>query len=287
MRDELLAAMAHLHHRHAGVVPVDQLPLRLLEHLDRHRRRPRAEVEDARCGLNAACCRCRRRRLGRWRCRCRASRCRCRCRSRHFRRRDPGCVCRPESFSPSSRLMSVTPCVERPISRISFTRVRISTPPEVISMISSSARTSVAATTLPLRSRGLDRDHALRAAAVARVLGDRRALAVAVLGGGQHALLSRSPPPAARSPCRPWRGSCRARRARRGPSARTSFSSKRTALPSSENSITSCLPSVSATPIEEVALVQVDGDDAGGARVARSRTATSSSPCLPAVAKNT
>ncbi len=44
----------------------------------------------------------------------------------------------------------------------------------VISMISSSARTSVAATTLPLRSRLLDGDHALGAAAVAGVLGDRR-----------------------------------------------------------------------------------------------------------------
>src|SRR5688572_28987029 len=35
---------------------------------------------------------------------------------------------------------------------------------------------------------GLDRDHALRAAPVARVLGDRRALAVAVLGRREHAL---------------------------------------------------------------------------------------------------
>ncbi|ABA48200.1 val start codon [Burkholderia pseudomallei 1710b] len=35
---------------------------------------------------------------------------------------------------------------------------------------------------------GLDRDHPLRAAPVARVLGDRRALAVAVLGRGQHRL---------------------------------------------------------------------------------------------------
>ena len=61
-------------------------------------------------------------------------------------------VCNPDSFSPASRLISVTPWVERPISRISFTRVRISTPPDVISMISSSGDTSVAATTLPLRS---------------------------------------------------------------------------------------------------------------------------------------
>ena len=61
-------------------------------------------------------------------------------------------VCRPESFSPSSRLMRITPWVERPISRISFTRVRMSTPPDVMSMISSSSEASVAATTLPLRS---------------------------------------------------------------------------------------------------------------------------------------
>src|ERR1700674_4775637 len=35
---------------------------------------------------------------------------------------------------------------------------------------------------------GLDRDHPLGAAAVARVFGDRRALAIAVLGGRKHAL---------------------------------------------------------------------------------------------------
>ena len=60
--------------------------------------------------------------------------------------------CRPESSEPSSNPISVTPWVARPISRISLTRVRTSTPVSVISMISSSVRTSVAATTLPLRS---------------------------------------------------------------------------------------------------------------------------------------
>ena len=45
----------------------------------------------------------------------------------------------------------------------------------------------------------LDRDHALGAAAVARVLDDRGALAVAVLGGGEHALRSRPRRPASRS----------------------------------------------------------------------------------------
>src|SRR5512139_54032 len=58
----------------------------------------------------------------------------------------------PISFWPLSRLMSVTPWVARLMARISLTRVRISTPPSVISMISSSSFTSVAATTLPLRS---------------------------------------------------------------------------------------------------------------------------------------
>ena len=45
--------------------------------------------------------------------------------------------------------MSVTPCVERLISRIDFTLVRISTPPVEISITSSSGRTSAAATTVP------------------------------------------------------------------------------------------------------------------------------------------
>ena len=46
----------------------------------------------------------------------------------------------------------MTPCVDRPISRIDFTLVRISTPPVEISITSSSFDTSAAATTLPLRS---------------------------------------------------------------------------------------------------------------------------------------
>ena len=141
--------------------------------------------------------------------------------------------CRPISLAPSSRAIRVTPCVARPISRISATRVRTSTPLSVISMISSSGRTSVAATTLPLRSRLLDRDHALGAAAVAGVFGDRRALAVAVLGGGQHALRLVLGHQHRDHALAVARAPCRARRARCGPSARTSFSSKRTALPPS------------------------------------------------------
>src|SRR5215470_3356397 len=58
----------------------------------------------------------------------------------------------PASFSPSPRLIKVTPCVERPISRIEETSVRISTPPVEISITSSLDRTRAAATTWPLRS---------------------------------------------------------------------------------------------------------------------------------------
>src|SRR5690606_26071679 len=46
----------------------------------------------------------------------------------------------PASESPSSSEIRVTPWVARPISRISETRVRTSTPPWVISMISSPSR---------------------------------------------------------------------------------------------------------------------------------------------------
>src|SRR5258708_35219478 len=51
---------------------------------------------------------------------------------------------------------------------------------------------------LAVSLRGLARDHALRAAAVARVFRDQRALAVAVLGRREHALrLVLRPPPRA------------------------------------------------------------------------------------------
>src|SRR5205085_7481853 len=41
---------------------------------------------------------------------------------------------------------------------------------------------------LAVSLRDLDRDHALAAAAMARIVAERRALAEAVLGGGEHAL---------------------------------------------------------------------------------------------------
>ena len=171
-----------------------------------------------------------------------------RCRSRHCRcrrcplpRRARRSARRPRSFSPSPSAISVTPCVERPISRICATAVRISTPPVEISITSSWSSTSTAPTSAPLPLRGLDRDHALAAAAVLGVLGDRRALAEAVLGGGEHGQRSRPSPPACtpRAGCRPRAGACRARRSPVRPIGRTSSSWKRIALPSDENSITS------------------------------------------------
>ena len=56
------------------------------------------------------------------------------------------------SWSPASRLMRRTPCVLRPISEMPFTGVRITMPPRVMSITSSSSTTSSAATTLPFRS---------------------------------------------------------------------------------------------------------------------------------------
>ena len=142
----------------------------------------------------------------------------------------------------------------------------------MISMTSSSGRTSAAATTLPLRSRLLDRDHALGAAAVARVFDDRRALAVAVLGGGQHRSASRPRPPASRSRAAPSSSIMpRTPRALR-PIGRTSFSSKRTALPPSAEQHHVVLAVGERGADQGVAVVEVDGDDAGRRAVARIRT---------------
>src|SRR5205085_11050287 len=98
---------------------------------------------------------------------------------------------------------------------------------------------------VPLR--GLDRDHALAAAAMTRIFAERRALAEAVLGRREHTFgfvvgasmqttRCSSPRRMPRTPV-----ACR-------PIGRTSPSSKRTALPSEEKSMTSYLPSVSAAP---------------------------------------
>ncbi len=44
---KLLSAVAHLHNAHAAALPVDQVGLGLLQHIDRKDGRPRAEVEHA------------------------------------------------------------------------------------------------------------------------------------------------------------------------------------------------------------------------------------------------
>src|SRR6267378_3146780 len=140
--DEFLAAMAHLHHAHAGAVPVEHLVAGARQHLGGKHCRPGAEIEDARhqCtvgpegagGSSAAASPSPPLPL--------PSSSRSSIRSR------------PASFSPSLREISVTPCVDRPCSRICDTLVRIRTPPVEISITSSCSSTSTAPTTLPLRS---------------------------------------------------------------------------------------------------------------------------------------
>ncbi len=46
-RDERLAAMAHLHHRHTRAAPIEQFLARLFEHFQRQDRRAGTEVENA------------------------------------------------------------------------------------------------------------------------------------------------------------------------------------------------------------------------------------------------
>ena len=89
--------------------------------------------------------------------------------------------------------------------------------------------------------RGLDRDHALAAAAVLGVLGDRRALAVAVLGGGEHRLLLVLRHQHADHALAAVLGQAHAAHAGRLAAHRRARRprAKRTALPSEENSITS------------------------------------------------
>ncbi len=176
--------------------------------------------------------------------------------------------CRPISCAPSSSAISVTPCVARPSSRISddaraHQHAAVGDQHDLVVRPHQRGGDDLAVA-LAL----LDRDHSLGAAAVARVLDDRRALAVAVLGGGQHALRLVLGDQHRDHALRRRRASCRARRAPGGPSARTSSSSKRTALPPSVNSITSCLAVGERGADQVVACVEVDGDDAGLARVA-------------------
>ncbi len=95
---------------------------------------------------------------------------------------------RPASFSPSSRLMSVTP-LRRPAhlaDRLDLGADQHAAGRDEHHFIvrMHERRRHHLAVALVL----LDRDHAFGAAAVSRVFDDRRALAVAVLGRGQHRL---------------------------------------------------------------------------------------------------
>ena len=96
---------------------------------------------------------------------------------------------RPASFSPSPRLISVTPCVDRPISRIDFTLRADQHAAGRDQHHLVVGADEPAPHHRAVARRLLDRDHPLRAAAVPRVLDDRRALAVAILGRRQHRLL--------------------------------------------------------------------------------------------------
>src|SRR6185436_1913385 len=147
-RHEFLAAMAHLHHAHAGAAPVEHFVAGARQDFLGQDRRPRAEIKNSghqwRVGPSGAGS---------------AggstaspvpplppfpplpsSSSRSRIRST------------PASFSPSDSAISVTPCVERPLSRICATAGRISTPPVEISITSSWSSTSTAPTSAPLPS---------------------------------------------------------------------------------------------------------------------------------------
>ena len=158
--------------------------------------------------------------------------------------------CRPLSFEPSSTAIKVTPWVARPISRTSATRVRTNTPPVVMSIISSSGLTNTAATTLPLRSEVWIAIMPLvpRPWRVYSLIGVRlpKPFSVAVSTDCD----SDSATSMAMTRCPSSRLMPRTPRAAR-PIGRTSFSSKRTALAASENSMTSCAPSVTAAPIKK------------------------------------
>jgi hypothetical protein len=149
---------------------------------------------------------------------------------------------------PSSRLIRVTPWVERPISRMSCTSVRISTPPVEISISSSVSATSTAPISLPLRSEVWMAIMPL----VPRPWRVYSAIAVRLPKPFSVAVSTLCSSPLATSiEITLWPGSSimpRTPRASR-PIGRTSSSAKRTALPASENSITSYSPSVMATPI--------------------------------------
>src|SRR6185436_18434421 len=248
---ELLAAMAHLHHRHAGAAPVGHLVAGASEDLRGEHRGPRAEIENAghqwTVGGGAS---------GGGISSCESPLPPLPCpplplplplpRSRSSMRS------RPASFSPWSSEISVTPWVERPCSRICATEVRISTPPVEISITSSLSSTSTAPTSEPLRSevwiaitpwpprpwRGYSAIGVRlpKPCSVAVSTDFDESAFSSIFAASMQTTRWPSPSFMPRTPVA-WR-----------PIGRTSHSSKRTALPSEESSITSYLPSVSAAP---------------------------------------
>src|SRR5438128_4147699 len=140
--DELLAAMAHLHHRHAAAVPVEDLVAGAGKDFGGEHRRPRAEIENTghQCTVGGGA-------SGGG-----SSSWESPLPPLPLPRSRSSMRSRPASFSPASSEISVTPCVERPISRSCATLVRISTPPVEISITSSLSSTSTAPTTWPFRS---------------------------------------------------------------------------------------------------------------------------------------
>ena len=156
----------------------------------------------------------------------------------------------PASFSPSSRLIETHALGRAAHFATSLTRVRISTPPVVISMISSS---------LAYQCSPPPACHCVRWSGWRSCPGVprpwrvysryRRALAETVFGRGQHreffALCRRS----SEITCCPFAELHAAHAARAAAHRAHVVSSKRTALPAVGKQHTSCLPSVSATPI--------------------------------------
>src|SRR5690606_36939328 len=139
------AAMAHFHHRHAAAVPIQHLGSDLLQYRFRQGRRARRKVPGTshHCSVGS---------VGSGEASVSPSASGASASSPSMSSASLSTTRRtPDRLLPSSTLINVTPCVARPISRISPTRVRTSTPPVVISMISSDGMTSTAPTTLPLR----------------------------------------------------------------------------------------------------------------------------------------
>ena len=84
----------------------------------------------------------------------------------------------------------MTPCVLRPTRAISAARVRTSVPWFEISISSWLVVELHGADQRAVALGALDRDHALRAAALARIFGELGALAEAALGGGEDVVVA-------------------------------------------------------------------------------------------------